>query len=608
MKGSDLLGLVIHRAGRAQPAGRARRVARRLSPRFTFLVLLASLAAAGAPGVAAASPGTLPAPSVAVVCPPAGPGYAACLSLRRTDIPARSRSQVTPLTGPPPGYGPTSLLSAYKLATASLNNGCGETVAIVDAYDQPNAASDLATYRSEFPASTACTPSFQKVTQTGATTGYPAANSGWGLEIDLDIEMVSAICPNCNILLVEASSNAWTDLGAAVDYAATVPGVVAISNSYGGSEGSGETSTDAYYHHAGIAVTASSGDGGYGVEYPAASQYVVGVGGTTLTPASNTRGWTETAWSGAGSGCSKYETKPAWQTDSGCTMRTVADVSAVADPNTGVAVFDDYGYGGWIVVGGTSVASPIIASTYALAGTPTAGSYPASDLYANPAALWDVTSGSNGRCHPSYLCTAGVGYDGPTGLGTPDGTAAFAAPGSSAAPTVTSISPTSGSSAGGTSVTITGTNLTGATAVNFGATAASSFTVDSATSITATSPAGSGTVDVTVTTSGGTSTTTSADQFTYVIAPAPLTITTTSLPAGHLNKPYSATIQATGGVSPYRWTTTSGTLPPGLTLDPSTGTISGDPSSTGSFSFTVTVTDSSATATSKAFSIKIVGR
>jgi subtilase family serine protease len=169
-------------------------------------------------------------------------------------------------------------------------------------------------------------------------------------------------------------------------------------------------------------VTAASGDAGYGVQFPAASQYVTAVGGTSLTRAANTRGWSETAWSGAGSGCSAYELKPLWQTDRGCTRRTVADVSADADPNTGVAVYDTYHAGGWLVFGGTSVASPIIAGAYALNGGPvTFGSNP----YLHASSLFDVLTGSNGSCGGSYLCTAGPGYDGPTGLGTPNGTSAF---------------------------------------------------------------------------------------------------------------------------------------------------------------------------------------
>ncbi|HEY1484996.1 MAG TPA: hypothetical protein VGF84_02765, partial [Micromonosporaceae bacterium] len=194
-----------------------------------------------------------------------------------------------------------------------------------------------------------------------------------------------------------------------------------------GGESAGDTSYDAaYFHHPGVAITVSSGDGSYGVEYPAASQYVTAVGGTSLTTSSNARGWSETAWSGAGSGCSVYDPKPAWQTDTGCPRRTVADVSAVADPATGVAAYDTYGQSGWLVFGGTSVSSPIIASVYALAGVPGTADLPAKYPYQHTYALFDVTSGSNGSCSPAYLCTAGPGYDGPTGFGTPNSFAAFA--------------------------------------------------------------------------------------------------------------------------------------------------------------------------------------
>lgn len=325
----------------------------------------------------------------------------------------------------PAGYHPTDLQGAYNLPSATA--GSGQTVAIVDAYDDPNAESDLSVYRSQFglPACTTANGCFHKVNQSGGTK-FPRANGGWAQEISLDLDMVSAVCPNCHILLVEASSSSLSNLGAAVNEAAVL-GANEISNSYGGSESLNDTSYDAsYFDHPGIAITVSSGDNGYGVEYPAASQYVTAVGGTSLTRASNTRGWSETAWSGAGSGCSAYDTKPSWQSDAGCRNRSVADVAAVADPNTGVSVYDSYSYqgrSGWLVFGGTSVASPITASVYALAGNAaniTYGSYP----YSHASSLNDVTSGSNGSCG-TYLCKAQAGYDGPTGLGTPNGIGAF---------------------------------------------------------------------------------------------------------------------------------------------------------------------------------------
>ena len=277
-------------------------------------------------------------------------------------------------------------------------------------------------YRSNYglPPCTTANGCFHKLNQNGATSPLPTVDTTWESEISLDLDAVSAICPNCKITLVEAFTNANSDLKTAID-AAAASGANQISNSWGGGEYSGQTSDDAHFNHPGVAITASSGDSGYGVSYPAASRYLTAVGGTSLTRNSSSRGWTESAWSGAGSGCSAYDAKPSWQTDTGCSRRTVADVSAVADPNTGVAVM----YSGlWFTVGGTSASSPIIASVYALAGnasTVNAGSYP----YSHTAGLFDVTSGSNGSCNPSYLCHGQAGYDGPTGLGTPNGDSGF---------------------------------------------------------------------------------------------------------------------------------------------------------------------------------------
>ncbi|WP_232246753.1 putative Ig domain-containing protein [Kitasatospora mediocidica] len=371
-------------------------------------------------------------------CPPASPGHYACNALVRTDVrPQAARAGAAP-DATVSGYGPGQLQSAYNLAAAAASGGKGQTVAIVDAYDDPNAESDLGVYRSQFalPACTVANGCFSKLNQDGQTQGLPApapANDDWTGEESLDIDMVSAICPNCHILLVEANSESNSDLGTAVN-AAVKAGAKFVSNSYGGPEGPGQTSEDTqYYNHPGVAITASTGDSGYGVEYPAASQYVTAVGGTALTQTNNARGWSESVWStspseGAGSGCSGYDPKPSWQSDNGCAKRTVGDVSAVADPATGVAIYATFnGNGGWNVFGGTSASSPIIAAVYALAGPPAAGTAPAAYPYAHTSALNDVTSGATASCSPQYLCTAGAGYDGPTGLGTPNGTAAFTA-------------------------------------------------------------------------------------------------------------------------------------------------------------------------------------
>jgi hypothetical protein len=257
--------------------------------------------------------------------------------------------------------------------------------------------------------------------------------------------MVSAICPNCKILLVEANSSAISDLAISVNTAASL-GATAISNSYGASEWSGETGYfESFYNHPGIAVTASAGDAGYGVEFPAATGYTIAVGGTTLNQATNTgsRNATETVWSGSGSGCSAYEPKPSWQHDSGCGQRTVADVAAIGDPATGVWVYDSTpanGQSGWMVFGGTSVSAPIIGSIYALAANGSAPS--ARNLYASGAPLFDVTSGSNGSCGGTYLCTGVVGYDGPTGNGTANGLNAFNGSSSGSATNTPTLTPT----------------------------------------------------------------------------------------------------------------------------------------------------------------------
>jgi subtilase family serine protease len=370
-------------------------------------LLLFALASLGGAAKASASGS---AASIRPVCGAVPLGHARCFSF--------VKGQAVPFVSTPSGYGPTDLQSAYSLPAA----GSGQTVAIVDAFDDPTAESDLSDYRAYYglPACTTANGCFRKVNQNGGTLPMPPANPDWGLEISLDLDMVSAVCPNCHILLVESNTNLDSDLYTAEDTAAAL-GANAVSNSWGGSEYSGETADDAHFNHPGVAITASSGDNGYGVSYPAASRYLTAVGGTSLTRGGGTRGWTESAWSGAGSGCSAYEAKPSWQTDSGCARRTVSDVSAVADPNTGVAVL----YGGlWWTVGGTSASSPIIASLYALAGNAgsvNAGSYP----YSHTSGLFDVTAGSNGSCSPSYLCTGVAGYDGPTGLGTPNGSGGF---------------------------------------------------------------------------------------------------------------------------------------------------------------------------------------
>ena len=263
------------------------------------------------------------------------------------------------------------------------------------------------------------------MSQTGSTTSLPQTNVGWDQEQALDLDAVSAACPDCKILLVQAKSASFADLGAAVNQAAKTAGVVAISNSYGGGDAA-DSSYGSYYDHPSIAVTASTGDDGYaGASFPASSHYVTAVGGTSLKSARNSRGWTETVWSGSGSGCTTLNTAPSGQNSSvtHCSGRAMADVAADADPSTGLAVYAPTSRrkSSWAQYGGTSLSSPIVASVYALSGN-TSG-YANTLPYAHPSGLFDVTSGSNGSC--SYWCTAASGWDGPTGLGTPNGTSAF---------------------------------------------------------------------------------------------------------------------------------------------------------------------------------------
>jgi subtilase family serine protease len=320
----------------------------------------------------------------------------------------------------PAGLGPAQLRDAYKITATGSS---ATVIAIVDAFGYPNAESDLANYRSTFglPACTTANGCFRKVDQRGGTA-FPRLDVGWAQETALDLDMASAMCPGCKLLLVEGDTNSFANLAAAVDTAARL-GAHVISNSYGGGE-AGTAATEASYNHPGIAITASSGDAGFGVEFPASSPHVIAVGGTSLRTSATTRGWTETTWSGAGSGCSTVYAKPAWQTDAGCARRTVADVSAVADPNTGVSVFgpSSRSRSAFLVFGGTSVAAPLIGGVYGVNGG--AVNF-AADPYAHVSALFDVTAGTNGTCSPAYLCTAGAGYDGPTGLGTPNGVTAL---------------------------------------------------------------------------------------------------------------------------------------------------------------------------------------
>jgi subtilase family serine protease len=402
--------------------------------------LSATVSASAATNSGASAGGTRSQSSnVRDACGTPAPGYAQCFAQVRTDIhdgkgvrgaAARAAGKSAAAAALPAGYGPADLRSAYNLPATG---GASQTVAVVDAGDDATAEADLAVYRATYglPACTTANGCFTKVNQSGQASPLPP-DAYWDTETSLDLDMVSAACPDCHILLVESDDATLGNLAASVNTAVSL-GATEVSNSYGSPEENGIQAYEADYSHPGVAITVSSGDSGYGIpSFPADLTSVIAVGGTSLTRASNARGWTETAWGdaygGAGSGCSAWIDKPSWQTDPNCPGRMVADVAADADPATGLAVYDtDNNEPGWLVVGGTSASSPFIAGVIALAGNP--AQYPnASYFYSHASELYDVTGGNNVTqidCGGDYQCNAVPGYDGPTGNGTPDGLAAF---------------------------------------------------------------------------------------------------------------------------------------------------------------------------------------
>jgi hypothetical protein len=418
-----------HARSRAEPRvpGSAVKVIRRSLP---VLVVCSGLVLAGVPAVALAQ-GTGPS-----ACPAPAPGQGTCVAVAAPGRAAVTEAALKAAGTAPAGYSPANLQDAYSLSSASATGGVGQTVAVVTAYGDSTADSsaqtDVGTYRSEFglPACTTASGCFTTVDADGGTN-YPASGpAGWTLTDAEELDAVSAVCPNCHLLLVEADQpqipttttggTTETGIGQAVNEAVAL-GAKFVVTTLAEPEVSGETSWDtAYFDHPGVVIAAPDGYGtGYGTSYPAASPDVVAVGGTTLTQDTSTaRGWTESAWSDTGSGCSAYEPKPSWQTDTGCASRMLNDVSAVASPNTPVAVYDTSS-GGWVADASTGTAAAIVAAAYALGGTPAASTSGASYLYAHPSLFNDITSGSDGTCSITYFCTAGPGYDGPTGLGTP---------------------------------------------------------------------------------------------------------------------------------------------------------------------------------------------
>jgi len=442
---------------------------------------------------------------VSALCSAPSPGHAGCLGLRlvakvplsvlgaralfkaggASGSPSPTTESKKPIKG---SLSPSELLTAYNLS-GTPPPASTQTIGIIDAYDDANAEADLEIYDKEFglPACTEANGCFRKVNQEGGKAPLPSSTGeeaqSWAGEIATDVEIAHGVCESCHILLVEANSAEYSELEIAEETAVRL-GATEISNSWGGSEPVADSPA---FNHPGVVITASAGDNGYlnwaaekeeepGVDYPASSPHVVAVGGTRLILNKPGNTWkSETVWNdggqnskgereGAGAGgggCSALFTAQPWQqsvpdwSTVGCgEHRAVADVSADADPYTGVAVYDSTpfeGSTGWATIGGTSLASPLVASVFALAGGAGGVEYPARTLYENevkaPGSLHDVESGSNGEClkpfdgktgisgctineeaancSPKAICIAGPGYDGPTGVGTPQGIAAF---------------------------------------------------------------------------------------------------------------------------------------------------------------------------------------
>jgi hypothetical protein len=540
-------------------------------------------------------------------------------------------NNINPAQGPGGvGLTPDQVRTAYGINSITFSggtitgDGTGQTIAIVDAFNDPNivgdlnffdqnvylSANDLNAGKTLYNRYGAASSFFTVYDQNGnvidpGNTSVPNSNgNGWSVEESLDVEWAHSIAPGAKIDLVECNSNSSANLYPGVVKAGGLANVSAVSMSWGSGEFSGETGKDSDFVHAGVTFLASTGDSGAPGGYPAYSPNVVAVGGTTLTLNADNTWKSEKGWSGSGGGASTQESEPSYQNNVQTTnKRTIPDVALDADNNNSpVAIWDSYDFGSWVGVGGTSLACPCWAGLVAVTnqgrlangGTvlnTSSGTQTQTFLYSlHSTDFHDNLGGSNGT-NTTGLTNPAV-YDEVTGLGSPVANTLVPDLASMGVvvnkPTVTKISPTTGPDNGNTSVIITGTSFTAATAVDFGSNAALSFVVNSDTQLTAVSPAGAvGTVDVTVVNPAGTSATSAADQFTYF---AVLTLSPSSLSAATANKSYSQTITATGGSGSYTFSLASGTLPQGFTLT-SGGVLSGTTPTAGAFNFTVQATD-----------------
>lgn len=572
---------------------------------------------AGAAGLAAATalaglallPPTAHAAAPAVQkagCATVQSGHANCWAERLIGVPGATG--VRPAA--PSGMGPSDIRSAYALP----DTGSGMTVAIVDAYDDPNAESDLATYREQYglPACTTANGCFRKADQRGGTD-YPQGDSGWSEEITLDLDAVSAACPQCHILLVESDDNNNPTMYAAVDEAVRL-GAKFVSNSWSSPEDSGDGQYESHWDVPGVLFAFATGDNGYngGTQYPASSARTLAVGGTSLTRDSSARGWSESAWSGAGSGCSAYHARSAWQAavSTGCGNEANSDVSADADPQTGLAIYDTYSAPGWQQYGGTSLATPLITAMYALAGAPGANDNPASYPYAHTDQLNDVTSGGNGSCG-APMCAARSGWDGPTGLGTPEGVGAFTAGGTQPPPTggLTVADPGDQSGTVGTAVTPVRDSVTGGTAPYTWSASGlpGGLAIDSSSGTISGTPSAAGTFRVTVTAKDSAGKTGSA-TFTWTVQGSggggTVTVSDPGQQFGFTGfQSFPLQIQASDSNGEALTFSATG-LPPGLRISAS-GSISGTPTRAGTYTVTVRAADADGGSGTTSFAYQI---